>query len=154
MAKSRCVRHRFATCGGQNSGDGSPGAGAGVQAVKEVGLGREALPTEVRALVARYFETGSDVDVLLLLHYDRTRWSALAVADRLHLHRDQAQSILDRLATAGLLHRDSGGYRYGPVHPATSSAVDTMARLHPTYRVAIGQLIFEPETRGRRGGSE
>lgn len=117
-------------------------------------MGREALPTEVRALVARYFETGSDVDVLLLLHYERARWSALAVADRLHLHRDQAQSILDRLVAAGLLHRDSGGYRYGPVRPATSRAIDTMARLHPTYRVAIAQLIFEPEPHSGRRRSE
>jgi hypothetical protein len=114
----------------------------------------EALPGEVRALVARYFETGSDVDVILLLHYERARWTASAVAERLHLHRDQAQSILDRLAAKGLLHRDGGGYRYGPVHPATSSAVDTMARLHPTYRVAIAKLIFDPETHGGRGRSK
>lgn len=114
----------------------------------------EALPGEVRALVARYFETGSDVDVLLLLHVERVAWSAPAVAERLHLHRDQAKSILDRLATAGLLHRDSGFYRYRPVHPAASSAIDAMARLHPTYRVAIAKLIFDPETHGRRGRSE
>lgn len=113
-------------------------------------MGTEALPGEVRALVARYFETGSDVDVLLLLHVDRTSWSAPAVAERLHLHRDQAQSILDRLAAAGLLHHENGFYRYGPVHPTASSAIDVMARLHPTYRVAIARLIFDPETNGRR----
>ena len=120
----------------------------------EVDLGTEALPGEVRALVARYFETGSDVDVLLLLHFERAGWSAPAVAERLHLHRDQAQSILNRLAAAGLLHRESGCYRYGPLHPAVSSAVDTMARLHPTYRVAIAKLIFDPETDGRRRRSQ
>ena len=114
----------------------------------------EALPGEVRALVARYFETGSDVDVLLLLHFERAAWSAPAVAERLHLHQDQAQSILHRLAAAGLLHHDSGFYRYGPAHPATSSAIDAMARLHPTYRVAIAKLIFDPETHGRRGRSK
>jgi hypothetical protein len=114
----------------------------------------EALPGEVRALVARYFETGSDVDVLLLLHVERAAWSAPAVANRLRLHRDQAQSILDRLAAAGLLHHESGFYRYGPLHPATSSAVDAMARLHPTYRVAIAKLIFDPETHGRRERSK
>ena len=114
----------------------------------------EALPGEVRALVARYFETGSDVDVLLLLHFERAAWSPGAVAERLHLHRDQAQSILNRLAAAGLLHHDSGFYRYGPVHPAASSAIDAMARLHPTYRVAIAKLIFDPEPHGRRGRSK
>jgi hypothetical protein len=114
----------------------------------------EALSGEVRALVARYFETGSDVDVLLLLHVERAAWTAPAVADRLHLHRDQAQNILDRLAAAGLLHHESGFYRYGPVHPATSSAIDAMARLHPTYRVAIAKLIFEPEHDGQRGRSK
>lgn len=117
-------------------------------------MGMEALPGEVRALVARYFETGSDVDVLLLLHHERAAWNSPAVAERLHLHRDQAQSILDRLAAAGLLHQECGFYRYGPVHPATSSAVDAMARLHPTYRVAIAKLIFNPETHGRRSRSK
>jgi hypothetical protein len=114
----------------------------------------EALPGEVRALVAQYFETGSDVDVLLLLHVERAAWSAPAVADRLRLHRDQAQSILDRLAAAGLLHQEGGFYRYGPVHPATSSAIDAMARLHPTYRVAIARLIFDPERHGPRERSK
>jgi hypothetical protein len=89
--------------------------------------------------------------VILLLHYERVRWSAPAVAERLRLHRDQAQSILDRMAAAGLLHGDGTGYRYGPIHPAMSSAVDSMARLHPTYRLAIARLIFNPETHGRRG---
>lgn len=116
-------------------------------------MGLEALPAEVRALVARYFETGSDVDVLLLLHVEPIAWGAPAVAERLRLHRDQAQSILDRLATAGLLDRESGFYRYRPV-PATSSAIDAMARLHPTYRVAIAKLIFDPGTHGRRGRSK
>jgi hypothetical protein len=120
----------------------------------EVGVGTEALPGEVRALVARYFRTGSDVDVLLLLHDERAAWNAPGVAERLHLHRDQAQSILDRLAATGLLHQESGFYRYGPVHPATSSAVEAMARLHPTYRVAIANLIFNPETHGGRGPSK
>ena len=114
----------------------------------------EALPGEVRALVVRYFETGSDVDVLLLLHVERAAWAAPAVAERLHLHRDQVQSILNRLAAAGLLHHENGFYRYGPAHPAASSAIDVMARLHPTYRVAIAKLIFEPETHGRRGRSK
>ena len=107
-------------------------------------MGRGALPGEVHALVARYFETSSDVDVLLLLHYDRGPWSTRAVAGRLHLHHDQAQGILDRLTKSGLLHRDPNGYRYGPVNPAVSIAVDRLATLHPTYRIAILNVIFDP----------
>lgn len=110
----------------------------------------DALPDEVRALVAQCFETGSDVDVLLLLHLERAAWSAPAVADRLRLHRDQARNILDRLAAAELLHQEGGFYRYGPAHPATSHAIDAMARLHPTYRVAIAKLIFDPKTAAQR----
>ena len=115
-------------------------------------MGRDALPGEVHALVARYFKTSSDVDVVLLLHYHRGPWSTRAVAGRLHLHPDPAQGILDRLAASGLLHRDTGGYRYEPVHPAASAAVDRLATLHPSYRIAILTVIFDASrTTGRLG---
>lgn len=96
--------------------------------------------------MARYFESSSDVDVLLLLHEERAQWSSRAVAGRLRLHHDQAEGILDRLAASGLLQRDAGGYRYGPFHPAVSGAVDRLATLHPTYRVAIVSVIFDRST--------
>jgi len=106
-------------------------------------LGRDALPENVQTLVAEHLQSSADIDVLLLLHRHRDRhWSALGVAGELRLHVDQTQAILNRLAESGLLRAEGGGFVCAPRTAALAEAVDAVARLHPTYRLALTRLIL------------
>lgn len=102
------------------------------------------LPSEVRAFIVRHLSSGAQLEVLLLLHRHRDRaWSATAVGRELRIDQEQAGWVLSRLAADGLLGGDEeAGYRFEPRLRRKASAVDALAGLYPTYRVAIISLIF------------
>lgn len=106
-------------------------------------MGSGVLPPEVQRLVEEHFETGTDVDVLLLVHRQPDGgWDAAGVATALRIHPVQAQRILARMTGSGLLRSTASGYRYAPATPQLDGAVDALAGLHPSYRPAIAALIF------------
>jgi hypothetical protein len=97
----------------------------------------------VRAFIVRHLSSGAQLEVLLLLHRHRDRaWSAAAVGRELRIDPEQAGWVLSRLAADGLLGGDEAGYRFEPRLRRKTSAVDNLAALYPTYRVAIISLIF------------
>lgn len=101
-------------------------------------MGRDVLPVEVRSLIEQHFETSTDVDVLLLAHRQRDRgWDPTGIAATLRINPEQAERILARLATSGLLRSAVSEYRYAPATPWLDGAVDALAALHPSYRSAI-----------------
>ena len=102
------------------------------------------LPSEVRAFIVRHLTSGAQLEILLLLHRQRDRsWSAAAVGRELRIDAEQAAWSLSRLADDGLLDGDEdAGYRFEPRLRRKASAVDALAGLYPTYRVAIISLIF------------
>lgn len=53
---------------------------------------------------------------------------------------------MSRLVRSGLARRINGGYTYGTKSRELSDAVDDLARLYPTYRLAIVSLIFSRPT--------
>lgn len=102
------------------------------------------LPSEVRAFIVRHLTSGAQLEVLLLLHRHRDRpWSATAVGRELRIDPEQAGWALSRLADDGLLTGgEDSGYRFEPRLRRKEHAVDALANLYPTYRVAIVSLIF------------
>lgn len=114
------------------------------------------LPSEVRAFIARHLTSGAELQVLLLLHRDQDRtWPPAAVGRELRIDPDQAAWVLDRLAADGLLSGDDGaGYRFEPRLRRKANAVDTLARLYPSYRVAIISLIFSKPSGSMRDFSD
>jgi hypothetical protein len=106
-------------------------------------LGRTELPASVRNLIERHLDSAAHVETLLLLCQDEGPWTAQAVARELRIDRDQAAGILDRLSRSGLLGQDGeGSFRYEPRRPKLAEAVALLARLYPTYRVAIVSEIY------------
>lgn len=107
-----------------------------------MGTGAE-LPQEVRAFVECHLVTGAQADVLLLVHRDADRvWIAGAVGRELRIDGKQAEQLLDRFVTSGLLRREADGYRYEPRTRRLADVADAFVALYPTYRVAIISLIF------------
>ena len=102
------------------------------------------LPGEVRAFIVRHLTSGAQLEILLLLHRHRDRsWSAAAVGRALRIDLEQAAWGLSRLAAHGLLGGDGESeYRFEPRLRRKAQAVDALADLYPTYRVAIISLIF------------
>jgi hypothetical protein len=102
------------------------------------------LPSEVRAFIVRHLTSGAQLQVLLLLHgYQDRSWSPAAVGRELRIDLEQASWALSRLAADGLLAGDDeAGYRFETRVRRKAHAVDVLAALYPTYRVAIISLIF------------
>lgn len=102
------------------------------------------LPSEVRAFIVRHITSGAQLEILLLLHRDRARtWTAGAVGRELRIDAEQAAWSLSRLVADGLLAGDDEtGFRYEPRLRRKAAAVDGLAALYPTYRVAVISLIF------------
>ncbi|HEY3239881.1 MAG TPA: hypothetical protein VGL92_09985 [Acidimicrobiia bacterium] len=102
------------------------------------------LPSEVRAFIVRHLSSGAQLEVLLLLHRHPDRsWAAAAVGRELRIDKEQAGWALSRLAADGLFGGDEeSGYRFEPRLRRKAGAVDALAALYPTYRVAIVSLIF------------
>ena len=105
-------------------------------------MGRSELPASVRALIEHHFDSAADVDTLLLLCAADAPLTGPAVARELRIDSDQAAGILTRLCRAGLLRVDGDSYRYRPRSPKLADAVATLARLYPTYRLAIVSEIY------------
>ena len=104
------------------------------------------LPAAVRHLIEHHFDSGADVDTLLLLCREHRGWTASAVAGELRLDVDQTANILTRLRRSGLLRAEGESYRYHPRDPALADAVGKLAQLYPSYRVAIVSLIYARPT--------
>lgn len=109
-------------------------------------MGRNELPTAVQNLIERHLNSAADVDTLLLLYQEDRAWTATAVARELRINPDQTSSILARLARSGLLKAEAESYRFQPRNPALAQAVETLAELYPTYRLAIISLIYARPT--------
>jgi hypothetical protein len=99
------------------------------------------VPVQVRRFLNRSALELAELEVLLLLHGGSNRyWDDTAVADQLRLTRPAAASHLESLARRSLLDVRIGEgihYRYGPVTPRLTEAVDRLAEAWLHHREAI-----------------
>ena len=110
--------------------------------IRELPLARNELPTSVQHLIRQHFDSAVDVETLLLLQRDLGDWTPAAVARELRINIDQARDVLIRLRRTGLLRAAGGAYQFDPDDPALAGAAATLARLYPTYRLAVVSLIY------------
>lgn len=98
--------------------------------------------------------TAADLEVLLLVHRERTGWTPAAIAKHLRIDPDQAKLILFRLSRGGLTKQNRDKYEYSPHDVVLADAVDALAEVYPAYRVAIISLIFADPGYSMRDFSE
>lgn len=103
---------------------------------------RNELPASVQKLIESHLRSAADVEVVLLLYRTERDWTALDVARELRIDDGQAAEILARLCRRGLLCAVGDRYRYSPRTAALDDGVTMLARLYPTYRVAIVAQIY------------
>ncbi len=105
-------------------------------------MSRNELPASVQKLIESHLQSAADVEVILLLHRTEREWTGLDVARELRIDDGQAAEILARLRRRRLLSAAGERYRYSPRTAALDEAVTTLARIYPTYRVAIVAHIY------------
>lgn len=103
----------------------------------------ERLPRDVRALIRDHVASVGELDLLMLLHEQRDRgWTAEAVSAALGAPVPWATMHLRSLEAAGLLDRESDGWRLQPRTGAHRDGVDALARLYRTRRRDVVQYVF------------
>ena len=109
----------------------------------------EQLSPAVRRLLSRHIRSVEQLEVLLLLHGQPSRfWSAKEVYD---VVRSSESSIVERLSAftkLGFLVEENGSpptFRYAPQEQDLRSAVDEAAIAYRTWRIRVIEAIFAPE---------
>ena len=105
------------------------------------------LPQDVTRLIGKHIHGVSQLELLLFLHNQPTREvSVETVAKEQGMRDDQASILLEDLTSRGLLveadAEDEARYRYEPKSRELARQVDALAKIYPTYRHAIIQLIY------------
>jgi hypothetical protein len=110
-----------------------------------------ALPAEVRQLIARHLATMEQVDVLLLLVRAGGEWrTADEIRSELRLDaKGVAARTFDELCAARLIEDDGGNpvrYRYAPADPRDRAAVDLLALAYNERPVTLVRAIYARPT--------
>ena len=107
-------------------------------------LDERAIPPGVRHLAGEVFHNVSELEVALLARRWPLRvWDAGTVSRSLKIGSRQAAETLDRLVAVGLLEGvSSGSYRYRPVTPERSQALDALSQLYQSHRQTVLRLLF------------
>jgi DNA-binding IclR family transcriptional regulator len=102
----------------------------------------------VRTLIRRHVRSVGELELLMLLHVERDRsWSVDEICEALGCPRSWAVAQLDVMATAGLLERADGNWRFAP---ASTELDHATAALEEAYRLHSRDVVrFVFSTRGR-----
>jgi hypothetical protein len=98
---------------------------------------------EVEALITGHIDSVEKLEILLLLHGDRTQvWSPAIVSRELRRNPSSVARCMSQLAGASLISgSESKGYGFPGADPAVGRTVDRLAETYAARRVAVVQLI-------------
>lgn len=106
---------------------------------------KQYISDDLKAFIKEQIHTVFRLEVLLLLHRERSRsFTAAEVAQELGFEKDVAQEQLRSLAEANLVqpNADETKYRYQPANAGLESIVDELAEAYSKQRVSILSLIL------------
>ncbi|MBI4518292.1 MAG: hypothetical protein HY699_21035 [Deltaproteobacteria bacterium] len=108
-------------------------------------MGTDAIPEDVRRVIAAHIDSVAQLEALLLLRSDPAReWDAGAVAERLYIAASVAMTVLAELSTRGFLTasaRPSPRYRYRPEDERLARAADLLDAAYRDQLVEVTNLI-------------
>ena len=100
------------------------------------------IPVHVRRILERHIGSVSEVEVLVLLVQRPRPWTAREVAREFVLGEEHSAILLNRLVHTGLIAAGDGEYSFDPVREKDRQAALDLARLYPTYRIRIRDLLL------------
>ena len=102
------------------------------------------LPAEVVNFLDRFIDSIPELETLLIMSDAPQRhWTRAAVAQRIYVSEDAAQSILEVLLRRRLIAASDAGYRFAP---PDDSQRELVARVATTYRsnlVSVANFIHK-----------
>lgn len=104
------------------------------------------IPEDVKQFMLQHIDSIAQWEALLLLRTDPSvYWHAETVARRLYISLEEAESILNTLATQGFLRTAPGSspvtYHYEPKSSELEPMVARLVTLYARYLVPMTQLI-------------
>ena len=109
-------------------------------------MGGEKISNEVQNFISRHIHSAAELEVLLLLHSDRTReWSATDVAGKLAISTEWAADQLSDLNKRGLVSISTSSettYKFNPKKAEITGIMDDLALNYAQSRVSVISLIF------------
>jgi len=112
----------------------------------------EAMPPDVRRLIADHVHSVGALDLLLLLRDDPDRWwSARDVARTIRCPVAWAERELERLSRGALVAASGDGdsFAFRPADAALARAVETLSRFYVSHAREIVGLILAVPVSGR-----
>jgi DNA-binding IclR family transcriptional regulator len=101
-----------------------------------------ALTPPLEVFLAGRIDSVETLEVLLLVARGAAPWSAAAAAERLGIDPDVCAAKLDSLASAGLLSRDAGEFRYSPENEDLRKLVAELGREYTDRRANVINVIY------------
>jgi len=115
---------------------------------------KQQISESVKRFVREQIQTVPKLEVLLLLHREKSRPFTLAeVANELGFENDTAREQLAALEAIGLIETnfDKSNYRYHPTNKTLGSIVNRLAVAYPKQRVLIlSAILAEEPNKARR----
>jgi predicted transcriptional regulator len=108
-------------------------------------LEKETLPAETIRFIRTHIQSVDQLEILLLLHAEKTAFTAAQVNERQRSSINAVTSSLNSLIAQGLVKEEMTTpptYVYAPGTKELSRAVDQLAGLYVFYRVRIIHTIY------------
>ena len=109
-------------------------------------MSEEAIPQEVRSLIANHIDSVVQLEILLLLHASPgAEFSGADISTQLRIDAGWAEGQLAELCARGLLKcsdQTPRKYQFGPRDSRLVAATNELARAYSDRRVSIISLIF------------
>ena len=109
---------------------------------RDPAIDEDPIPVHVRRILDRRFGSVSEVEVLVLLVRSDRPWTVREVAREFVLGEEHTSMLLNRLVQTGLIAAGEEGYSFESARGKDRQAAVDLARLYPTYRIRIMNLLL------------
>jgi hypothetical protein len=104
-------------------------------------------PDDVRQFIGRHITSLAQLELLLLLHHERSRpWDATDVSRELSFAQSMAAALLNELLSQGFVTQNGHSFQYRPFDSQTDEIISKLADTYRVRRVAVTNEIYAKPT--------
>lgn len=110
------------------------------------------IPTEVKDFVFHNIDSVEQLEILLILHADSTKWwSSEEISGQLRSNRNSVEKRLQFLIKQKLVvvRNEDSKYSFQPADPRVQQTVDLLSEAYRVQKYRILEIIFSPMKRSR-----
>jgi predicted transcriptional regulator len=110
------------------------------------------IPTEVKDFVFHNIDSVEQLEILLILHADSTKWwSSEEISGQLRSNRNSVEKRVQFLIKQKLVvvRSEDSKYSFQPADPRAQHTVDLLSEAYRVQKYRILEIIFSPMKRSR-----